>query len=223
MCDLQYTDLSSALDLKDCTAVQQWLAKYNVNIDKSTSVPQWKQDYIGTIFTNGYLRINDYRVGMTIPIIKGGGSYQLSKPMGDASQFRALLTPDQMLRLGVFGGKYITGFRKEIPVEWVLLALCEDKLRPLASTPDVRVNHYGVWSGQSLAEWQQKGWIYDHDPLGWFQWYVRYYIGRRCSDDAKQMARWKAFKRHLGQVQANPHQPRIVQKQALIQWAYPPM
>jgi hypothetical protein len=224
MSDIKYTSLINALDLNDQGAVIEWLIKYNINIDDSVGVPQWKFDYISRIFTGGYIRLSNFQIGVSIRTRSGGenGEYTLSRSLGqiDHANFTPNLTPDQMLRLGSFGGKYLNALHREVPIEWVLLALAEDKIRPYALVPDPNVNYYKVLSGQSLSEWRSKGWIRDQDPLGWFQWYVRYYLGRRSPDDYRQIGRWKAFKRHLAQVRAHPDQTRIVQKQALIQWAY---
>ena len=73
--------------------------------------------------------------------------------------------------------------------------------------------------------WRRKGWLHEDDPRGWFQWYCRYYMGRRMPDeDRRQIGRWKAIRRHVRQVQMNCEpgdvfcRPR--QRQALLHWAY---
>lgn len=132
--------------------------------------------------------------------------------------FAPELTPAEMLRLGVFGGKYMTDCRDEFPAKW----FADARLSPDRS--DKNCNHFGVFAGQPLAEWRRKGWIHPDDPRGWFQWYCRYYMGRRHEDDARQIARWRAFARHAGQIRKNcePGDPfcRPRQRQALLQWAY---
>ena len=123
-----------------------------------------------------------------------------------------------MLELGVFGGKYMTDCREEFPPEWFARA------RLSLTRADPELNHFGVLAGQPLAEWRRKGWIHADDPRGWFQWYCRYYRGRRHPDDARQIARWRAFARHKAQVLRHCEpgdtfcRPR--QRQALLQWAY---
>jgi hypothetical protein len=132
--------------------------------------------------------------------------------------FAPELTPAEMLALGVFGGKYLTDCRDEFPAPWFARA----KLSP--DRRDKTLNHFGVLAGKPLSYWQDKGWIHPDDPRGWFQWYCRYYSGRRMDDDARQIARWKAFRRHAAQLQKHcePGDPfcRPVQRQALLQWAY---
>jgi len=134
-------------------------------------------------------------------------------------EFTPDLTPKEMLRLGVFGGKYMTDCRKEFPKDWFEHAkLAEGKADP-------KLNFFKVSASQPLSVWQKKGWIYPEDPRGWFQWYCRYYMGRRIpEEDARQSGRWKAIRRHVAQVQKNCHpgdwkcRPR--QRQALLHWAY---
>jgi hypothetical protein len=133
-------------------------------------------------------------------------------------EFRPELTPKQMLSLGVFGGKYMTDCAKEFPRDWFARA----KLSPKGRDP--ALNFFGVDASQPLSEWQRKGWIHADDPRGWFQWYCRYFMGRRGQDDARQIKRWKAMRRHIRQIQMHCEpgdcfcRPR--QRQALLHWAY---
>lgn len=149
-----------------------------------------------------------------------GYGYELTAPRGAGFDpgFHPELTPAGMLELGVFGGCYMSDCRAEFPAEWFARA----KLSP--GRPDQALNHFGVLAGQPLGEWRRKGWIHPDDPRGWFQWYCRYVMGRRHEDDARQIARWRAFARHAAQVRmaCEPGDPfcRPRQRQALLQWAY---
>lgn len=132
--------------------------------------------------------------------------------------FRPELTPKQMLDLGVFGGKYMTDCEDEFPASWFLRAkLCHEQHDP-------KLNFFGINASKPLSYWRAKGWIYDEDPRGWFQWFCRYYLGRRCPDDTRQINRWIAFRRHVAQVQAHCFtgdlKCRRRQRQALLHWAY---
>ena len=153
-----------------------------------------------------------------------GYSYELSAPMGRnfASDFKPELTPQQMLEMGVFEGHYLNDCQNEFPPIWF------ENARLSFDKPDEQVNYFHIKSRQPLQEWQRKGWIIDPDVRGWFQWYCRYYMGRRLPEiDAWQIKRWKAFKRHKAQVEKNcligdlSCRPR--QRQALLQWAYNPI
>lgn len=149
-----------------------------------------------------------------------GYVYKLTEPMGQnfAADFAPELTPAEMLELGVFGGVYMRDCREEFPADWFYRA----KLAP--NKRDATLNYFGINASQSLAEWERKGWIYHEDPRGWFQWYCRYYMGRRCPDDERQIKRWKAMRRHVGQVRAHCRPGdqlcRQKQRQALLHWAY---
>jgi len=148
-------------------------------------------------------------------------SYELSEPMGEnfAHDFRPELTPKEMLELGVFGGVYMRDCRDEFPEDWFTDArLAVDKRDPM-------LNFFQINASQSLAEWRRKGWIYEEDPRGWFQWYCRYYMGRRIPDeDARQIKRWRQMTRHVGQVKSfcapGDLACRRRQRQALLHWAY---
>jgi len=134
------------------------------------------------------------------------------------ADFLPELSPKSMLELGIFGGKYMTDCRNEFPEDWFSNA----KLSSDQRNPDL--NLFGVNASQSLSAWKKKGWIYPEDPRGWFQWYCRYYMGRRCPDDDRQIKRWRAMSRHIAQVRKNCERcdfscrPR--QRQALLHWAY---
>ena len=150
-----------------------------------------------------------------------GYRYALTAPAGRSfdPEFKPQLTPAQMLKLGVFGGKYMTDCRREFPKSWFAAPNCRRRgatRRSIisASTPASRCRNGGA-----------KGWIHPDDPRGWFQWYCRYYMGRRMPDeDRRQIGRWKAIRRHVRQIQKNCEpgdlfcRPR--QRQALLHWAY---
>lgn len=149
-----------------------------------------------------------------------GYRYELTQPAGRGfdPDFTPGLTPAQMLELGVFGGKYMTDCRDEFPAAWFRKA----RLSP--ARPDPELNCFGVRASQPLDYWIAKGWIHQHDPRGWFQWYCRYYMGRRGPDDARQIGRWKAMRRHIAQLRKHCRPGdascRPVQRQALLHWAY---
>jgi hypothetical protein len=147
--------------------------------------------------------------------------YLLTEPLGKnfRPDFKPELTPKQMLRLGVFGGKYMTDCKKEFPADWFNNArLCSEK-------HNAELNCFGVNASQPLSAWRKKGWIYPEDPRGWFQWYCRYYMGRRLMEyDDLQIKRWKCMQRHVGQIKKHCRQGdpkcRPRQRQALLHWAY---
>ena len=150
-----------------------------------------------------------------------GYRYECVAPVGRRfdSDFTPDLTPQEMLRLGVFCGKYMTDCRDEFPKSWFAHAKLALEHR------DCSLNCFGVDASQPLSEWQRKGWIHPEDPRGWFQWYCRYYMGRRMpQEDARQIRRWRAIRRHIAQIRHNCEpgdltcRPR--QRQALLHWAY---
>jgi hypothetical protein len=150
-----------------------------------------------------------------------GYRYVCTAPVGRSfdPEFTPELTPREMLRLGVFGGKYMTDTKKEFPASWFAGA----KLSPEGA--DRKLNYFGVDASQPLSVWRQKGWIHPDDPRGWFQWYCRYYLGRRMPDeDARQIKRWKAMRRHIRQIEKNCERGDVFcrrrQRQALLHWAY---
>jgi hypothetical protein len=149
-----------------------------------------------------------------------GYVYYLTAPAGRqfAPGFEPELTPRQMLQLGVFGGKYMTDCRAEFPASWFTHAkLC-------ATRHDPRLNCFGVNASLPLSVWRRKGWIRPQDPRGWFQWYCRYYQGRRSADDERQIRRWRAIARHISAIRKNCEKGdlecRRRQRQAALHWAY---
>jgi hypothetical protein len=146
--------------------------------------------------------------------------YYLTKPVGRNFHpgFKPELTPKQMLQLGVFGGKYMTDCRNEFPRSWFTRA----RLSHERHVPEL--NFFKVNASQPLSVWRQNGWIHPDDPRGWFQWYCRYYMGRRGPDDERQVRRWQAMSRHVAQVRKHCREGdlscRPRQRQALLNWAY---
>ena len=186
-----------------------------------------------------------WRVGRRVTVrdkMTSGLSYTIAAPPGrlrvgapaGAGAFRPRFSPAQMLALGVFEGKYLNDCWREFPREWYLGALARGKLSPGRADPSL--NCFGIKSRLSLGEWRRRGWIPiapgDRDVRGWFQWYARYWLGRRQpAVDRVQIARWRAFVRHSAQVEQSArrervrgraarrrHRPR--QRQALLQWAW---
>ena len=150
-----------------------------------------------------------------------GYSYELTEPVGKNMdpRFKPELTPKEMLELGVFGGRYMTDCRSEFPESWFKRA----KLCPERHDPEL--NFFGVNASQPLSVWRAKGWIYEDDPRGWFQWYCRYYMGRRIPiEDDRQIRRWIAIRRHISQIRKNcrplDYSCRRKQRQAVLHWAY---
>jgi len=149
-----------------------------------------------------------------------GYTYERTEPVGKNfdPEFKPELTPAEMLQMGVFGGKYLTDCRDEFPDDWFENA----KLSPERRYP--KLNFFQVDASKPLSYWKEKGWIWKDDPRGWFQWYCRYYMGRRCEDDARQIGRWKAMTRHIAQIRKNCVKGDLLcrprQRQALLHWAY---
>ncbi|MFP4523399.1 MAG: hypothetical protein ACOCQQ_01965 [Candidatus Nanoarchaeia archaeon] len=147
-------------------------------------------------------------------------TYFLTEPAGKNfdKEFTPDLTPKEMLKLGVFGGKYMTDGAKEFPKSWFTTA----KLSPQGK--NIQLNYFKVDASKPLSYWQEKDWIHPQDPRGWFQWYCRYYYGRRSEDDARQIKRYKQMTRHIAQLKKNCKKGdfscRPRQRQALLHWAY---
>lgn len=153
-----------------------------------------------------------------------GYKYELVCPIGKDfdKEFTPDLTPKEMLEIGVFGGIYMRDCTDEFPADWFTNA----KFAPASTDKRIAsLNFFGINASQKLSIWKEKGWIYKDDPRGWFQWYCRYYMGRRIPDeDARQIKRWKMMRRHSAQIYHNCRAGDIFcrpkQRQALLHWAY---
>lgn len=143
---------------------------------------------------------------------------RMERKKGD-SRFQPDLTPQEMLELGVFGGLYFSDMPKEFPKNWFIRA----RLSPDGKQHSA-LNYFGVQASQPLSVWQAKGWIHPQDPRGWFEWYCRYFLGRRTDDDERQIKRWLAMRRHIAQLRKHCRPGDIFcrprQRQALLHWAY---
>lgn len=151
-----------------------------------------------------------------------GYQYGLNKREGKQfdPEFKPDLTPKEMLQLGIFGGDYFQAVPSEFPKDWF-----EDVSLSKTGTANAQLNYFKVNASQPLGVWQNKGWIYFEDPKGWFLWYCRYFRGRRIpEEDARQIKRWKAMRRHITQLknscQLGDVSCRPRQRQALLHWAY---
>ena len=134
--------------------------------------------------------------------------------------FKPELTPKRMLEMGVFGGSYFGNNIEEYPNKWFTNV-------KLSKNFDVSLNKFKIKAGLSREHWVEKGWIFKEDPLGWFQWYCRYTMGRRIQHiDLVQIKRWKNFRRHVIAIEKNCEKGNLDcrrrQRQAILQWAYDP-
>ncbi|MCC7004932.1 hypothetical protein IT397_03380 [Candidatus Nomurabacteria bacterium] len=153
--------------------------------------------------------------------MQNGYEYLLTKKEGQDfdNNFRPELTPKDMLEIGVFGGKYMTDCKDEFPTSWFKNA----KLSP--QKHDSNLNFFGINASHPLSVWRKNGWIDEkNDPRGWFQWYCRYYLGRRIpNEDERQIKRWRMMARHVAQVKKNCREKDLLcrrkQRQALLHWA----
>lgn len=178
------------------------------------SVESWKQAVANSE------SISKFKIGKEVTT-HSGKNYILVEPVGKNfhPDFKPHFTPIEMLQMGVFEGKYLNDCVGEYPREFYEAA------KVSLHRSDESVNYFGEKSRQPTSIWNENGWINEQDPRGWFEWYCRYYLGRRTDDDLRQIKRWKAFARHAGQIKANcpgDLSKRRKQRQALLQWSYNP-
>ena len=191
-----------------------------------------KEDF-KTFINNYSTPLNKFKKGFVVKVndtMQTDYSYVLEKNINEdfIEKFKPELTPPEMLKLGIFEGKYLNDCVSEFPKEWFLESI--DKLS--FKKPDITLNQFKIKSRQSLKIWKEKGWLnkvkgQNIDCRGWFQWYCRYYLGRRIPNvDIVQVNRWNSFKRHRGAIVKNCDKNdctcRPKQRQAILQWAYDP-
>ncbi|KAI9683512.1 MAG: hypothetical protein M1822_006052 [Bathelium mastoideum] len=140
----------------------------------------------------------DWKPAAAPPTRAANGTFHFA----DHADFLPNKSPEEILREGCFGGSYFRPLRsrhlgitvaddwQELPASWIAGLKVE---RVLAhAVYDAEVNKFGVACGQSIEEWEASGWInHKYDVRGWFQWYCRFFLGRRCEDDERQISRWK--------------------------------
>ena len=112
--------------------------------------------------------------------------------------FGANKTPVEVIREGAFGRTYFRDIYSSINEKSYKRSWKEfDQLKNIdqrfycSDNYDVSINKYGIKCGKSLRFWENNGWINKIDPYGWFQWYFRYWLGRRSKDDKRQINRSK--------------------------------
>lgn len=131
-------------------------------------------------------------------------------------------TPIEMFKMGIFGGNYFK-IKTVLPKQFILDCQ-ESNIQLFNNTTDYSKNHfYKKPCGKDYDWWIGKGLINTQDVNGWVEWYIKYYYGRRCDDDLRQIRRFNAFViRHLGVLRYNQSKGRDVSKmrQNLLQWAY---
>jgi hypothetical protein len=145
----------------------------------------------------------------------------MAKQITWSSKFTPSYTPMEMLDLGIFEGIYTFAI-KGIPSKYTN----HKNVLKRGDEPDITINKFKVKSRQSLKVWKENNWVTENSPLGWFEWYVKYFEGRRIpGEDKWQIGRFNSFvARHQGQINNDPKSKnkdhRVVQKQALLQWAW---
>ena len=147
-------------------------------------------------------------------------------------KFNPDLTPREIILTGAFGGNYFAGDLDRLELDKWFENI--DARLYASEKYSLKTNKFKVRSGSSLEYWQKSGWIHDEDPKGWFEWYCKYYIGRRHEDDIRQIKRWlafcgpkgrfrnaiynKIFKSGLKIENSKDISPRI--QQSLLHWSY---
>jgi hypothetical protein len=138
------------------------------------------------------------------------------------NQFQPDYTPYEVIKNGSFGSTYfrpiysqVTGKKyKDADLEFDWGDISRDKLIKPWNQYDVNSNKYKVKVGTTLEFWESKGWVHPQDPYGWFQWYCRYYAGRRTADDIRQIKRWIGIKNRFSKIKNKS--PAV--KQTLLHW-----
>tara|TARA_B100000035_G_C20769868_1_gene452128 strand:- start:47 stop:601 length:555 start_codon:yes stop_codon:yes gene_type:complete len=159
--------------------------------------------------------------------------------------FKPNVAPKDVFKKGAFGGTYFRPIyssitKKKYKAEDVISEYPKSwfkgmniKKKVISSKYDKKINKYGVKCGSSLEDWEKSNWIVKQDPYGWFQWYCRFYRGRRTDDDERQIGRWLKlagpngrFRRRLmneiikkGKNYNDPSVSPVI-RQVLLHWGY---
>ncbi|KAK4987813.1 hypothetical protein LTR66_001526 [Elasticomyces elasticus] len=176
---------------------------------KSGSVTVAKVEPEETLHTRGGARSEDelaaIRAGWTSwkpteaqPTRDANGTFHFASHL----TFTPNKSPAEVLREGAFGGSYFRPLRSrhlgitveddwhELPEAWIAGLRIDTYLTNTGYDPEI--NKYRVKCGQTIEEWEAAGWIaHEYDIRGWFQWYCRFFQGRRCDDDERQVGRWE--------------------------------
>ena len=186
------------------------------------SIPQWKIDYLTDLCLHNNLSIkckyiDDFIIGKSITNLETDLKWNIDRPSGIEAydtRFKPNYTPDVMIRMGVFGGLSIKNIESEIPIEWILYGLMEDKIRPHNKFPERNLNFYDV-----IAEPFPISNIDDTAGKKFFDWYVRYYLGKRSEEDDSYITKWVSFTQCLKDIIKNdPSYHYLIIKQTLLQW-----
>jgi len=166
------------------------------------------------------------------------------KTFKDHPEFKPNLSPHQILKMGAFGGTYFRPIYssvtkkhyksedviKEYPKSWFKGIDIEKMVT--SSKYDKKVNKYGVKCGSELEDWEKSGWMHEQDPYGWFQWYCRFYMGRRIKEeDDRQISRWLGLGRFKNRLYGMIEKKKGIEslnditispviRQVLQHWAY---
>jgi len=151
----------------------------------------------------------------------------------DNSTFLPNVTPREVIQSGAFGCSYfgiaIDDSEDDYTDLFESLFKGLDTRLYLLPKYSPKSNKFGIRSGKDYRYWKDMKWINSHDPRGWFQWYCNYSLGRRCSDDERQIMRWQDFCGVKGRWRSNIYSrihatgdwnisPRI--QQSLLHWGY---
>ncbi|KAG0660338.1 hypothetical protein C6P46_004638 [Rhodotorula mucilaginosa] len=120
----------------------------------------------------------------------------------DYPRFRPNLSPEEIIRRGSFDGGFFRPVKSkqsgrelhedwaDLPKEWYS-GLSSGMYLTRPEGAEDSVNKWQARMGQPYEAWEANGWIRaEHDARGWFQWYYRFFLGRRCEDDDRQVGRW---------------------------------
>lgn len=148
------------------------------------------------------------------------------------SYFKPNVTPREMLKQGIFGHSYfgVEILQGDMYYDELFQSFGDiDTSLYLSSKYHAKGNKFKIKSGKDYQFWKDNNWMHEDDPYGWFEWYCKYYIGRRHSDDQRQIQRWLDFcgpngrwrQRIYGMIDATGNwdvSPRI--QQSLLHWGY---